>query len=306
MNKSTLWLGALLVTACGEPSEQTSDTNRPDLSDLLDAGPASTPDAGASADAGVAPSDAGSSPIDAGGNVEPDAGPPAPVATEQRYAMKAVSAVQQRNPSPLGNEEVRVTTTQYVLLESERLEEDFSWTETLCSIATSEARYRFGIRASTSYPAAFVDHFPTFERTGTWTEAGEFSAGPMASVVGAELANPLRDPLPTEPGAGGESDSDEDGHPGVTVNVGGAVSGSVYVAQRSIISLRGRERDGGRIEGLWQSNDEQVVLGASSGILNRQVERRRDPEDAASFFIMTPIDDAWDCDDITARIDELF
>jgi hypothetical protein len=307
MRKSLILLGAVVLTACGdEPAN--NNNNAPDLSDLLDAGPGPVADAGqAGQDTGVQPTpDAGEPAADTGGpEPTPDTGPPAPTPVAELFAMKAVSAILQRNPVA-GRGEAQVVTTQYMLVDSERLADDFSWTESLCSISTSEARWNALVRARTSYPEAFVTHFPVQDRTATWTEGGEFNANNLTSVVGARLANPLTDPLPTEAGAAGEVDSDRDGNPGVTVNVAGAVSGSVYVAQRSIINLRGRERNDRRIEGLWESNDQQVVLGASNGILNRAVENRRDPDAARSFFIMVPIDDDWDCSDINANIDDLF
>lgn len=287
--KLAIALSCAGIMGCA-PQAGTTDDRAPDLSDLLDAGPIQASDAGTAADAG------------SGGGQDASA----PATQAQRYAMKAVSAIQQRNPSPLGNEEVQVVTTQYMLLDAERLGDRLTWDETLCSISTSEARYRFGIRASTSYPDAFVVHFPVFERQAEWTEDGEFQAGPYASVVGAQLNNPLTDPLPTEAGAAGEVDSDQDGNPGVTVNVGGAVSGSVYVAQRSVINLRGRERDNGRVEGFWQAADEQVVLEASSAILKTTVERRRDPDAETSYFVMVPIEDNWACREINDAVDELF
>ena len=293
-------LGCILTVGCA-PQDTTDDRRAPDLSDLLDAGPVQSSDSGPDQTSDAGPEQAG----DAGGAMRPDAAEE-PVAQPERFAMKAVSAVQQRNPSPLGNEEVRVVTTQYMLMDALRLDDQITWDETLCRIATSEARYRFGIRASTSYPESFVTHFPVFERQAQWTENGEFQAGPFASVVGADLANPLSDSLPTEAGAAGEVDSDQDGNPGVTVNVGGAVSGSVYVVQRSVINLRGRERDNGRVEGFWQAEDEQIVLAASSNILMTPVERRRDPEAEASYFVMVPIDSNWSCQDINDAGDDLF
>ena len=308
MRKSVIFFGAFALMACGEEPTTNHDNQAPDLSDLLDAGPSPVTDAGqTTADTGTQQTpDAGEPIADAGEpSPIPDTGPPAPTPIAERFAMKAVSAILQRNPVA-GRGEAQVVTTQYMLVDSERLEEDFSWTETLCSISTTEARWNFAVRAQTSYPDAFVTHFPVQERRATWSDDGDFNAADLTSVVGARLANPLTDPLPAEADSATQMDTDRDGNPGVTVNVAGAISGSVYVAQRSIINLRGRERDNRRIEGLWESNDQQVVLGASNGILNRSVENRRDPDDARSFFIMVPIDDDWDCDDINTRIEDLF
>lgn len=291
---------ALALGACSAP-ESPADSSRPDLSDLLDGGSAPKPDGAPSRpDTGPFGNDAGSM----GGH---DAG--APVApTPKVYAMKNVTAVLQRNPSPVGNDEKPLRTEALLRLEVEVLGEDFQWREQLCDMMTTPVRFGgiIPVTAETSYPQAFIRHFPVFERRGQLASGGDFSAGPFATIVGAELDNPLVDPLPQAAGDPGEVDGDQDGEPGVTVQVAGTLSGQVYVAQRNIITMRGRQREEGRIEGLWHSEGEQVVFGASSGLLETPVESRRDPEDAASYFILQEIEADWGCSEILAEAEELF
>jgi hypothetical protein len=278
------------VQGCS-PSNSTVDDNRPDLRDLLDASthpPAQ--EAGPPGDLG----DAG--PTDTPRDLQ---------VVEERWAMKTMTSVLQTNPSPLGSEEKEVRTTTYMLLDVRRRGETFDWAEVVCHIETSPVRYGL-ISTQTSYPDAFVTNFPVFERRGSLHDNEDFFAGPYATLVGAELADPLNDPLPQAPAEAGEVDGDNDGHPGVTVQVGGTVSGEVYVVQRNIISMRGRQRDESRIEGLLHSEATQVVLNASSSILRTQVESRRNPDDAASYFIMQRLDSNTDCAGIIARADQLF
>jgi len=78
------------------------------------------------------------------------------------------------------------------------------------------------------------------------------------------------------------------------------------VAQRNIVTMRGRQRDETRIEGLSRSEATQVVLDASSGILRSRVESRRNPEDATSYFVLRRLDPNTDCAAIVARADQLF
>ncbi len=295
MKKVHVWMALGLLVGCGETPVEVDD-NRPDLSDLLDAGP--LPEA--STDAGPA------TPAADGGSTEPaDTGAVAPPVVEELWAMKTVTSVLQTNPSPFGNDEKEIRTTAYLRAEVTRSGEDFDWEEVLCHMETSPVSYGL-ITTETNYPAAFVTHFPVFERSGSLRASGGFQAGPFATVVGAELDNPLTDPLPESAGEAGEVDGDMDGHPGVTVEVSGTVSGQVYVAQRNVITMRGQARDEGRIEGLWNSEGTQIVLDASSGLLRSRVESRRNPEDAASYFVLRRLEPGTTCDQIVARAGDLF
>ncbi len=219
--------------------------------------------------------------------------------------MKTLTSVLQTNPSPLGNDEKEVRTTTYMRLDVRRRGETFDWTEVVCHIETSPVRYGF-ISTETSYSDAFVTNFPVFERSGSLRDNGDFIAGPYATVLGADLDDPINDPLPQAAGEPGEVDGDNDGHPGVTVRVDGTVSGEVYVTQRNIVTMRGRQRDETRIEGLLHSEATQVVLDASSGLLRSRVESRRNPEDAASYFVLRRLDADADCAAIVSRADQLF
>jgi len=302
MKNLPLLMALVALVACGEAPMEV-DENRPDLSDLLDAGPAPAADAGApapAADAGEAPE-----PNDAGTTEPADAGPPEPVVIEEVWAMKTVTSVLQTNPSPFGNDEKEIRTTSYLRAQVSRTGEGFDWEEVLCHMETSPVRYG-AISTETNYPAAFVTHFPVFQRTGRFQDSGDFHAGPFATVVGAELDNPLTDPLPESAGEAGEVDADRDGNPGVTVEVSGTVSGEVYVVQRNIITMRGRVRSEDRVEGLLNSEGAQIVLDASNRLLRSRVVSRRNPDDAASYFVLSRVEAGTSCDQIVDRADDLF
>ena len=84
------------------------------------------------------------------------------------------------------------------------------------------------------------------------------------------------------------------------------MSGEVYVAQRSRITMRGRLRQPGRIEGLWTSEDERSVLAASRDLLMSEVVSRRDPDQAASYFILQRIDDGTECAALVRSAEQTF
>ena len=296
------WMALLLLSACGDAVVEV-DENRPDLSDLLDAGPPASSDAGS--DQGDVDAGSAANANDAGSNQAVDSGPQEPEIVEELWALKTVTSVLQTNPSPFGNDEKEIRTTAYLRAEVSRSGDEFEWEEVLCHMETSPVRYGL-VNTETHYPDAFLNNFPIFERSGTLGDSGAFRAGPFATVVGAELDNPLSDPLPESPGEAGEVDGDMDGHPGVTVEVSGTVSGQVYVVQRNVITMRGQTRSEDRIEGLWHSEGTQIVLDASSGLLRSRVESRRNPEDAASYFVLRRLEQGTSCDQIVARADDLF
>jgi hypothetical protein len=104
-----------------------------------------------------------------------------------------------------------------------------------------------------------------------------------ALVFGARLAKPSTEPLPRSSDDPRVLDQDGDGKPGVTVRVRGLVSGELYIAQRSISSLRGARR-GDVFTGRVDFRTEDVVLGSTSKLLERRAKTRPDP--SQSFFRM--------------------
>jgi hypothetical protein len=116
-------------------------------------------------------------------------------------------------------------------------------------------------------------------------------------VVGARLADPLRDPLPTMPSDPQVFDEDRDGHPGLTVEIGGILSGQIYVAQRSWTELSGRMIGLDRISGSVRFGNEQVVLQATSTLLRHPPTTRALP--SRSWFRMARL--PYDTGCATAR-----
>lgn len=140
----------------------------------------------------------------------------------------------------------------------------------------------------------------------TWTARLEpgadgvrFVGAESFQVLGATLADPVRDALPSDSGDARVSDDDSDGKPGVTVRVEGLLDGEIYLAQRSRTVhrtvLRGRSEPdrpsevSGRIE--WTT--EQRVLDSTSAFLRKQPPSA--PIADESIFRMTRMEPGEGC-----------
>ena len=90
-------------------------------------------------------------------------------------------------------------------------------------------------------------------------------------MLGAELSDPVNDPLPTEGNLTGAIDQDGDGNPGVTVEARVALCSGMqelYVALRTGVLLDGVVEDSNTIAGGMDATLEQEVLGVSDRCLN--------------------------------------
>ena len=121
---------------------------------------------------------------------------------------------------------------------------------------------------------------------------------PRPIVLGARLADPAREPLPTSPGDRRVFDQDGDGHPGVTVRVRGLASGELYVVQRATSVLAGGGR-AGSFSGQVRFSSEDVVLGATRRILTLRTNTR--PDVARSSFRLERLPSGSSCRDALAR-----
>lgn len=149
----------------------------------------------------------------------------------------------------------------------------------------------------TSLPAAFrklVSHLPFDARLKRDEGALTLEQESPTLVLGANLKNPLRDPLPTKAEDKRVIDQDGDGHPGVTVEISGIVSGQVYVVQRSKSMLVG-EQKGSAFKGSVDFESEQKVIGASTGLLKRDPGGEPVPQN--SYFVLQKVSSGMSCSD---------
>lgn len=161
-------------------------------------------------------------------------------------------------------------------------------------------------RTRTSLGQAFVDAIPIWDAPlrvrGSSVELDEH-----VIVLGATLADPLRDPLPTETDDPRIVDVDRDGQPGFSVQVEGMIDGQVYMVQRLVRGLKGALVGGGRITGTVTVAGEQEVVGASNQILKAFTPRfHPDPDPSRSTFVWVPVPRGATCEAVVAAASNLF
>ena len=126
-------------------------------------------------------------------------------------------------------------------------------------------------------------------------------------VSGATLRNIAQDDLPKRSDDPRLEDSDRDGHPGLTVHVGGFVEGEIYVVQRDASHLEGEVSPNRRqIQGRVTWTAEQSVVGASRSMLASTPDNRPHPDPEESFFRMRRVPEGARCADIVRRSRQLF
>lgn len=122
-----------------------------------------------------------------------------------------------------------------------------------------------------------------------------------------DLDDPVNDPMPANgeeasqaPWASRIFDADEDGNPGMTMIMSGLAIGEVYFCQRKTLNqLSGYVLSEDETAGLIDEYlFEQVVVGASSPLLNQQLPRERHPNPKEAWFWEHRIDDGGGCDEV--------
>jgi len=104
-------------------------------------------------------------------------------------------------------------------------------------------------------------------------------------------------------------DPDNDGHPGVTVeiNIGNVIKGEIYITRREIYSNYLTINQDGSITGYVKDDSEQFVVGASLKILAQPSNSIQNPDPGMNPVILIPIDPSIDtADELMALRDELF
>lgn len=169
-------------------------------------------------------------------------------------------------------------------------------------------------------PNQFIEHSGVIERTielASSTNGSKWISDDVYEVRGARLVDPIEDPLPpsgsAKPGRtqscdeapwGQECDQDQDGQPGMTNVLSGALSCKVYVTQRWHSALDGVIVDANRIEGpLSSASTEQTVLAASSSLceqVHMQTVEVIDKCPEHFYFKMVRLADDATCKDVMA------
>ena len=114
------------------------------------------------------------------------------------------------------------------------------------------------------------------------------------SLLGIE-GDPLK-PLSTDPDDPNLTDPDQDGHPGVTVqiSVGKFFRGEIYITRREIFSNYLTLNNNGTLSGYIVDNSEQFVVGASKKILSQESNSIQHPDPGLSQVLLVPVDPETD------------
>ena len=116
-------------------------------------------------------------------------------------------------------------------------------------------------------------------------------------------------PLSTDPNDPNLTDPDNDGHPGVTVeiSVGKYFSGEIYITRREIYSNYLTLNNNGTLTGYVIDSSEQFVVGASKKILNQESNPLQHPDKGLSPVLLVKVDPAIDSLEELMRIrDDIF
>ena len=198
------------------------------------------------------------------------------------------------------NRYLRVLTTNVLLHRVRESERGLTVESRYCSVEQSPLG-----RVRTSLGPAFVAAMPAWETTLTADPEAEASEAVLlveqVMVLGATLEDPATDPLPTDSEDPRVTDPDGDGHPGMTVEVEGLVSGQVYLVQRLVRGLRGEIDVDRRFTGTVTGTADQVVIGASNAILKTFTPRfEHNPDPERNTFVWVPVADDATCDRVLA------
>ncbi|MDZ7633100.1 MAG: hypothetical protein U5L72_01085 [Bacteroidales bacterium] len=103
-------------------------------------------------------------------------------------------------------------------------------------------------------------------------------------------------PLSTDPNDPNLTDPDNDGHPGVTVeiSVGKFFSGEIYITRREIYSNFLTLNNNGTLSGYVNDRSEQFVVGASKKILNQESNPLQHPDKGLNPVLLVKVDPAID------------
>ncbi len=116
-------------------------------------------------------------------------------------------------------------------------------------------------------------------------------------------------PLSTDPEDPLLTDPDQDGHPGVTVqiSVGRFFKGEIYIIRREIFSNYLTLNKDGSISGYVVDQSEQFVVGASKKILAQESNSVQHPDKGLNPVLLVPVDPEIDTfEELMLSRDEIF
>ena len=148
-----------------------------------------------------------------------------------------------------------------------------------------------------------VQEVELFRKDGTW----HIYRPESPSLLGIE-GDPMK-PLSNDPRDPNLTDPDNDGHPGVTVqiSVGKFFTGEIYLTRREIFSNYLTLNNNGTLSGYVIDRSEQFVVGASKKILNQESNSFQHPDSGLSPVLLVKVDPDIDTYEELMRIrDNIF
>lgn len=130
---------------------------------------------------------------------------------------------------------------------------------------------------------------------------------PTPSLLGID-GDPML-ALSTDPDDSNLTDPDQDGHPGVTVqiSVGKFFKGEIYIIRREIFTNYVQLNNNGTLSGYVVDESEQFVVGASKKILEQESNSVQHPDKGLSPLLLVPVDPEIDTHEELMQIrDDIF
>jgi hypothetical protein len=282
----------------------------PMLCSLLAAGcaadPSSTPDASPGEDdTDTSPGDTdtgdASAPIDSGAGA--DAGPPGG-ALQGLVGLYAERTVIVTTSSPVGPTEYTTEAHYYGLARIALVDGGLVVTSTSCH---SDLQTTSPVHASMD--DAVVRSLPPFVGALAVSEVGgvlHVAREELVMPLGVHLEDPWNEALPTETTDPRVWDQDSDGNPGISVDLTGLMSATIYAVRRERGWWEASVVGADRLSGLVHDSSEQSVIGATNPLFDQNVEETMDPDPSKHTFDLARLDGDWDCDRLVSELGAVF
>ncbi len=205
---------------------------------------------------------------------------------------------------------VQMVMSGVARLQAEHDGNDFTFTEQICSFDMDVVEDK---DFQVIFPDVAIQSFPVNPRHASISaleKGGEFLTTPPAlDLYGVDASmydDPRYDPLPTDAEAPEVVDFENDGKPGLTARINGAVQGEVYVVMRFWRVLDGALVCPGKMEGATRSEVEMVTLDADPWVLDVQLDLQYMDNPDLHRFEGVKLSEDLSCEELVARQDEFF
>lgn len=163
----------------------------------------------------------------------------------------------------LGDTHLELRTYKLLRVEVEKFGDFRRETREVCAVLNTAL-----LGQTTVFPPALIASMAKMVVTSAHGTDGSYVSGLEAQIFGMHMAKPLSEGMPTDGADPRVYDSDGDGHPGATLQVGTLCQ--LYQANRAISMLHGKVVSPVRIEGGAVHQVSQANLGGTSAFCTKQ------------------------------------